>query len=132
MTQTGATFLSADWHQSTHNVGGVLAAFVRRKFPRDTIKRTAQALDCTLPAAANVTKGHASERMITKAHHTWPFEFSDAIDVAFTGMTRADYLKRVIEDEAREHQKRQAERLEHRRLEERAYELVALSDRQVA
>jgi hypothetical protein len=43
MTQTGATFLSSDWHESTRNVGGVLAAFVRNKFPRDTIKRTAQA-----------------------------------------------------------------------------------------
>lgn len=132
MMQTGATFLSSDWHQSTRNVGGVLAAFVRGKFPRDTIKRTASALDCTLPAAANVTKGHASERMITKAHQTWPFEFSEAIDRAFTGMTRADYLKRIIEDEAREHDKRQAERLEHRRLEERAFELVALSGRQGA
>lgn len=125
MTQTGATFLSADWHQSTRNVGGVLAEFVRAKFPRDTIKRTASALDCTLPAAANVTKGHASERMITKAHQTWPFEFSEAIDRAFTGMTRAEYLKRIIEEEAREHDKRQAERLEHRRLEERAFELLS-------
>lgn len=127
-----ATFLSDDWHQSTRNVGGVLAAFVRAKFPRDTIKRTAAALGCTLPAAANVTKGHASERIITKAHQTWPFEFSEAIDRAFTGMTRAEYLKRIIDEEAREHERRQAERLEHQRMEERALDVLRLSDRQVA
>lgn len=124
MHQTGATFLSSDWHQSTRNVGGVLAAFVRAKFPRDTIKRTAQALDCTLPAAANVTKGHASERMLTKAHQVWPFELSDAIDEAFTGMTRAEYLQALIDRETHDHRTRQAVRAEQIRLEKRALDVL--------
>lgn len=132
MMHPGETFLARDWHESTRTVGSVLAEFVRRRFPNDTIKSTASALNCTLPAAANVTKGHASERMITKAHQTWPFEFSEAIDRAFTGMTRAEYLKRIIEEETREHHQRQAERLEHRRLEERAFELLSFSARQGA
>lgn len=132
MMHPGETFLASDWHESTRNVGGVLAAFVRGKFPRDTIKRTAAALACTLPAAANVTKGHASERMITKAHQTWPFEFSEAIDLAFTGMTRAQHLQRIIEEDAREHERRQAERLADCRLEERAFELLHFPDRQRA
>ena len=132
MTHTGETFLADDWHESTRNVGGVLAAFVRAKFPRDTIKRTANALDCTLPAAANVTKGHASERTITKAHQTWPFEFSEAIDRAFTGMTRAEYLRRILEEETREHEARQAHRTEQIRLETRALDVLRDPDRPAA
>lgn len=124
--------MSSDWHESTRNVGGVLAAFVRRKFPRDTIKRTALALDCTLPAAANITKGHASERMLTKAHQVWPFEFSDAIDVAFTGMTRAEYLQSLIDRENDEHRSRQARRAEQIRLETRAFDVLRGDDRSVA
>lgn len=132
MAQTGVTFLSSDWHESTRNVGGVLAAFVRRKFPRDTIKRTANALDCTLSAAANITKGHASERTLTKAHQVWPFEFSDAIDEAFTGMTRAEYLQSLIDRETHEHRTRQARRAEQIALEERAFDVLRGGGRQAA
>lgn len=124
MNQTGETFLPSDWHQSTPTLGSVLAAYVRRRFPRDTIKSTAAALDCTLPAAANVTKGHASERMLTKAFQAWPDDFADAVTESFTGLTRAERIHQIIEEEAREHSLRQAARVASVRLEERAFELL--------
>ena len=121
MMQTGETFLARDWHESTRNLGGVLAAFVRQRFPRDTIKQTAKALNCTLPAAANVTKGHASERTLTKAFQVWPWEFSSAVGEAFSGRTYADELTRIIEETARA-QEGLARRRDHvRQLEARAF-----------
>jgi hypothetical protein len=132
MMHSGETFLAGDWHESTRNVGGVLAAFVRQRFPRDTIKQTAKALNCTLPAAANVTKGHASERTLTKAFQVWPWELAQAVGEAFSGRTYADELQSVIEQEAHEQAKREAARDRVRRLEKRAAELVALHHRPAA
>lgn len=124
MTHTGETFLSSDWHESTRNLGGVLAAFLRQRFPRDTIKRSANALDCTLTAAANATKGHASERILTKAFQAWPDEFGDAVTEAFTGLTRAERIQKIIQQEAAEYERLQSDRLASVRLEERALELL--------
>lgn len=129
MMQTGETFLAGEWHESTRNLGGVLAAFVRRRFPRDTIKQTAKALNCTLPAAANVTKGHASERTLTKAFQVWPWELSVAVGEAFSGRTYADDLQRIIEETARA-QERLATRRDHvRQLEARAFGLDRVEPR---
>ena len=123
MMQTSEAFLSGGWHESTRNLGGVLAAFVRQRFPRDTIKQTAKALNCTLPAAANVTKGHASERTLTKAFQVWPWELSVAVGEAFSGRTYADDLQRIIEETARV-QEGLAHRRDHvRQLEARAFGL---------
>ena len=117
------------WQESTINVGGVLAAFVRQRFPRDTIKQTAKALNCTLPAAANVTKGHASERTLTKAFQVWPWELSVAVGEAFSGRTYADDLQRIIEETARA-QERLATRRDHvRQLEARAFGLDRVEPR---
>lgn len=124
--------MADDWHESTRNLGGVLAAFLRARFPRDTIKRSAQALDCTLPAAANATKGHASERILTKAFQAWPDEFGDAVTEAFTGQTRAERIQKLIEEEARDHERKQAARAASQRLEERALELLRNRRRETA
>ena len=129
MHQTMESFLDGEWHESTRNLGGVLAAFVRRRFPRDTIKQTAKALNCTLPAATNVTKGHASERTLTKAFQVWPWELSVAVGEAFSGRTYADDLQRIIEETARA-QERLATRRDHvRQLEARAFGLDRVEPR---
>ena len=132
MSQTGERFLPNDWHQSQNTLGAVLATFLRTQFPRDTIKSAARVLDCTLPAAANATKGHASERILTKAFQAWPDEFADAVTESFTGLTRAERIKKIIEEEAREHDRRQAARLDSVRLEERAIELLRSRRREAA
>ena len=129
MAQTGVTFLSDEWHQSTRNVGGVLAAFVRQRFPRDTIKQTAKALNCTLPAAANVTKGHASERTLTKAFQVWPWELSIAVGEAFSGRTYADDLQRIIEETNRAQERLALRRDRVRELEARAFGLAGVEPR---
>ena len=117
------------WQESTRNLGGVLAAFVRKRFPRDTIKQTAKALNCTLPAAANVTKGHASERTLTKAFQVWPWELAQAVGEAFSGRTYADELQHIIEETARA-QERLATRRDHvRQLEARAFGLDRVEPR---
>jgi len=129
MAQTGVSFLSQDWHQSTLNVGGVLAAFVRQRFPRDTIKQTAKALNCTLSTAANVTKGHASERTLTKAFQVWPWELAQAVGEAFSGRTYADDLQRIIEETARVQESRARKRDHLQELEARAFGLAGLGPR---
>lgn len=129
MMQTGETFLADHWHQSTLNVGGVLAAFVRQRFPRDTIKQTAKALNCTLPAAANVTKGHASERTLTKAFQVWPWELAQAVGEAFSGRTYADELQLIIEETARVQERLATRRDRVRELEARAFGLAGVEPR---
>jgi hypothetical protein len=123
MTATGATFLTSDWQETTHNAGGVLAAFVRRKYPRDTIKQTARALDCTLNAAANVTKGHASERMITRALAVWHWELAEAFGHAFSGLTREQHLEQLVGELERAAERQAALRDRHRELASRAASL---------
>lgn len=129
MMQTGETFLASDWQGSTRNVGGVLAAFVRQRFPRDTIKQTAKALNCTLPAAANVTKGHASERTLTKAFQVWPWELAQAVGEAFSGRTYADELQLIIEETARAQERLATRRYHVRQLEARAFGLDRVGSR---
>lgn len=117
MALTGDRYLTPDWQESTRNLGGVLATFVRRKFPRDTIKQTAKALDCTLPAAANITKGHASERTLTKAFQVWPFDLAMAAAEAFTGQTYEQHLEQRIEETRRVQERIAAQRQRIRALE---------------
>lgn len=120
MTAMEQRFLPGDFYQSTFNVGGVLAAFVRRKFPRDTIKQTAKALDCTTAAAANVTKGHASERTITKALQVWPWEFAAACGEAFSGRTYEEDLEHKVGELERAAEREADHRERVRKLEARA------------
>lgn len=132
MRHAGATFLTSHWHEPTRTLGELLAAYVRQRFPRDTIKQTAKALDCTLDAAANVTKGHASERTLTKAFQVWPWELATAAGEAFSGRTYAEELKAIIEAGAHEQRKREAEQDHIQRLEQSAARLVDLLDRPAA
>lgn len=129
MHQMEATFLDRDWQESTRNLGGVLATFVRRKYPRDTIKQVARALGCTLPAAANVTKGHASERTLTKAFQVWPWELAHAAGEAFSGVTYDTHLASLIEETRRAQESLARRRDRVRQLEARASELVGLGVR---
>lgn len=126
MSRIEESFLAADWQESTWNLGGVLAEFVRRRFPRDTIKQVARALDCTLPAAANVTKGHASERTLTKAFQVWPWEFAQAAATAFSGRTYEQHLENQIEETRRVEETLARRRDRVRELEEIAASLVGL------
>ena len=123
MASTGATFLADGWQETTRNAGGVLATFVRKKYPRDTIKQTARALDCTLSAAANVTKGHASERMITRAFLVWTWELADAFGEAFSGRTKEQHLEIIVGEYERAAERQAARRDRYLELEARASSL---------
>jgi hypothetical protein len=111
-----------DWPESK-NAGGVLATFLRDRFPRDRIKMVARELDCTLDTAANALKGKASERTLTKALQVWPWELSLALGQAFSGQTYDEHLNHLIEETQRVADRRQAQRARTRDLEARAAEL---------
>lgn len=129
MADHGAGFLSSEWQHSTVNVGGALASIYRRLFPRDTAKRVSAALDCDQTAAVNFTKGHASERTITKALKTggWPVILQ--LGEAMTGQSYDDYLQSIIQEaeNARAYAAARADRV--RSLEARAAELVSFHPR---
>ena len=126
MTAPEAGFLSDEWQHSTTNAGGALAAFYRRLFPRDTAKRVSAALDCDLTTATNITKGHASERSITKAvrAHGWPVLM--AMGESMTGQSYADHLSALVQEHERARERAAARQDHVRGLEARAAELVRL------
>lgn len=119
MTDVRADFLSEDG-QLFGCIGEVLSAYVRRRFPGNTAKRVAQAWDLDVTTATNLTKGHASERTITKALRAegWPLVM--ALGEAVTGDTYEDHLHHIIEEHARAKERMERRRATVRDLEARA------------
>jgi len=106
MTYAGAEFLSDDWQVSTRNVGGVLRAVARRLWPTNTAKQAANAWGLELTTAVNLTKGHASERTITKALLAGDWPLLMQLGEALYGDTYAEHLLTVAQEA--EHARAQA------------------------
>lgn len=126
MADTGAGFLSSEWQHTTTNVGGILGAIFRRMYPRDTAKRTEAFLDVDRVTATNLTKGHASERTITKALRAGGWPLLMQLGEAMTGQTYADHLQSVVQEHDRLREQAAARQDHLRRLEERAAVVVSL------
>lgn len=107
-------------------MGELPAQFVRNRWPRDTAKQVERAWDIDRTTAANLTKGHASERTITKALRAEGWPLLMALGEAMTGRAYDEFLQDIA-DEPHRAAERAAARLDHTRtLEARAGRVFAL------
>jgi hypothetical protein len=126
MAEGIAGFMPQDRQLFDRSMGELLAQFVRRRWPNNTAKQVAKAWDLEPTTAANLIKGHTSERTITKALKAEGWPLMMALGEAVTGSTYADYLQSMIDETERARQ-RAAERRDHvRTLEARASSLLQI------
>lgn len=132
MAQGVSDFMPRDWQLFDRSMGELLATFVRRRWPRDTAKQVAKSWGLDPSTATNLTKGHASERTITKALKAegWPLVM--ALGEAVTGQSYDEHLHLMIEETARAKERMERHRESVRSLENRASELVDLGYRMAA
>lgn len=100
MTYAGSEFLDQSWQQSTKNVGGVLRALAKRYWPKNTAKQVATVWEMDLTTATNLTKGHASERTITKALIAGDWPLLMELGEALYGKTYAEHLLTLAQEAA--------------------------------
>lgn len=126
MTMELADFMPLDRQLFDRSMGELLAQFVRRRWPRDTAKHVSRAWEVEPATAANLIKGHASERTITKALKAegWPLVM--ALGEAVTGRSYADHLQDIIHETERAREGAARRRDTFVSLEARAAELVAV------
>lgn len=83
-------------------MGEALAKMVRLRWPHGTAKQVARTWDLDQTTAANLIKGHASERTLTKAVRAEGWELLLALGQALTGQTHHEWeelkLQRIIEE----------------------------------
>lgn len=128
MTQGLAGFMPDDRQLFDRSMGELLAAFVRRRWPRDTAKHVSKAWDIDPSTATNLTKGHASERTISKAIKSEGWPLLMALGEAMTGQAYDEFLQDIIDEQDRIRE-RYAERRTHvRALEARARGLLDAGD----
>lgn len=86
-------------------MGEALAKLVRKRWPKSTAKSVESAWDLDPSTAANLIKGHASERTLTKAIKVEGWELLEALGHALTGQTHQEWeeqrLNRIIEEASR-------------------------------
>jgi hypothetical protein len=130
MTAIGWDFVQQDPSELIpRTMGELLAAFVRRRWPRHTAKAVERAWGVDPTTAANLVRGRASERTITKALKAEGWPLLVVLGQAVTGQTYEEFLESIVHEQERIRE-RAAERRDHvRRLEARAARLVALADR---
>ena len=78
------------------SIGEALAELVRQKYPRDTAKHVARSWGIDPATAANVVKGHASERTLTKAIRAEGWGLLAILGAAITGETYEAYEERQL------------------------------------
>ena len=133
MTDWSSDFVPKDGQELfPRTLGETLAKMVRKRWPQNTPKRVAAAWDLDPTTAKNLTKGHASERTITKALKAEGWPLLMAIGEAMTGESYDTFLRGVIDEQVRAAARSKDRRDHIRRLEARAAELVDVPDRQVA
>lgn len=96
MTATEYEFVPLDRQLFGLSLGEALAGLARQKYPRDTAKHLARAWQIDPSTAANVLKGHASERTLAKAFRAEGWTLIDAIGKAVTGETFHEYEERTL------------------------------------
>lgn len=87
MAQQTMGFLPVDGQLFDLSVGEAVAMMVRQRYPRDTAKLIARAWNIDATTAANVVKGHCSERTLTKAVRAEGWPFIQALGATITGET---------------------------------------------
>lgn len=127
MTATEWEFVPLEQQLFGLSLGEALAGLARQKYPRDTAKHLTRAWQIDPSTAANVLKGHASERTLAKAFRAEGWSLIDAIGKAVTGETHHEYEVRTLELKIREAEvaRQNLVRIRSRReaLERRAMEL---------
>jgi hypothetical protein len=133
MTALDMEFLPLDRHSLfPHSVGEILAKFARRKWPRDTTKHVSREWGVDPRTAANLIKGHSSERTISTALRAEGWPLFMALGEAMTGEAYSDFLQGVADAHERQRKRAEAHKDTIRSLEARASELVGIFDRRVA
>jgi hypothetical protein len=79
------------------SMGEALADLARQKYPRDTAKHIARAWGIDASTAANVVKGHASERTLTKAIKAEGWSLLACLGAALTGETYSQFEERQLQ-----------------------------------
>jgi hypothetical protein len=79
------------------SIGEALAELVRQRYPRDTAKHIARRWDIDPATAANVLKGHASERTLTKAITAEGWDLLACLGAALTGETYSQFEERQLQ-----------------------------------
>lgn len=121
MTHSMTGFLPVLGHKlDDGSLGEVLATFIRRRWPTDTAKQTARAWGLDPSTAANVTKGHASERTLKKALQAEGWPLLMALGEAVTGQSYEQFLRGVIDDQRAAIERAEARRNSLRSLEDSA------------
>lgn len=120
MTVELADFMPRDRQLFDRSMGELLATFVRQRWPRDTAKNVSRAWDIDPTTAANLTKGHASERTITKALKAEGWPLFMALGEAVTGESYTSFLQGVVDEHRRAEERAEARRYHLQSLETRA------------
>lgn len=134
MSEWSAGFVPEDGQLFGRTMGESLAKMVRQRWPQNTAKHVAKAWDLDPTTAANLTKGHASERTLTKAIRAEGWSLLEALGQALTGQTHAEWeearLNKIIEEA--EYARESIRRLRTRRqlMDERTASVDAIMDRQ--
>lgn len=79
------------------SLGEALSELARQRYPRDTAKHLAKAWDIDPATAANVVKGHASERTLTKAIKAEGWGLLACLGAALTGETYEQFEERQLQ-----------------------------------
>lgn len=129
MTATEWQFVPEERQLFGRTLGETLARMVRKRWPHHTAKAVAKAWALDPTTAANLIKGHASERTITKALAAEGWDLLDALGQALTGQTHHEWeeqkLKSIIEEAERAQAVVRSLRAARERLEARAAALDA-------
>jgi hypothetical protein len=130
MTAMIGNFVPADLQLFRLGIGDAMSELVRQRYPRDTAKHIAKAWKIDPSTAANVVRGHCSERTLTKAFLAEGWALIDALGSTITGETYHEYEERklltVIEEGVRAQTNLHSLRARREAMEARARELDAL------
>lgn len=129
MTSTGFEFVQEEPQLFGRSMGEALARLVRNRWPQNTAKRVAAAWDLDPTTAANVTRGHASERTLTKAIRAEGWGLLAPLGEAMTGHTYADHLSTLVQETDRARERLQSHRDMVRDLEARTGSVLGLAVR---
>lgn len=128
MTEIGVNFLSEDRQLFPRGLGELLALYVKRKWPRDTVKHVSRAFDTDPRTAANVTKGKGGNVILTKAVRAEGWPLLIALGEQLVGYTYQEHLARMVEEAANVQRLHEQHRAAVAELEKRAAE-IGLSHR---
>jgi hypothetical protein len=131
MTEALMDFLPEDrqFFEPEDSLGKALMRAARVRWPHNTAKHILRSWPVDPTTAENVTKGHASERTVTKAVKADGWDLWMALGELLIGHTYEAHLEGVIHERERARRRAETRRDNLRSLEARAAGLVALCDR---